>query len=204
MARIDPEIEFITIAREWQRWPDPRLTIMVMNNGDLNMVSWEQRVMSGDPKFRGSQDLPSFPYADYARMLGLDGIRVDRPGEIALPGMRLSRARGRRCLRWSPIRTSRQCHRTSPPSRQVPMRGRCSRAIRMPSPRLCRRPRSGGLRCGIEAHGSHSCYASAFGKDPLSPGDDVGRVQWLEADARAFGEPVACRRVVQARRGGFK
>lgn len=73
----------ITIAREWQHWRDPRLVIMVLNNGDLNMVSWEQRVMSGDPKFPRSQDLPSFPYAEYARMLGLEGIRVDRPEAVA-------------------------------------------------------------------------------------------------------------------------
>jgi pyruvate dehydrogenase (quinone) len=72
----------VTIAREWRNWPDPRLIVMVLNNGDLNMVTWEQRAMEGDPKFEGSQDLPSFPYAQYGRMLGLQGIRVDRPQEI--------------------------------------------------------------------------------------------------------------------------
>ena len=73
----------ITIAREWRKWKDPRLVVMVLNNGDLNMVTWEQRSTEGDPKFEGSQDLPSFPYAQYGRMLGLGGIRVDKPADIA-------------------------------------------------------------------------------------------------------------------------
>ena len=73
----------ITIAHHWKQWRDPRLVVMVLNNADLNMVSWEQRVSAGDSKFSDSQDLPAFPYADYARLLGLHGIRVDRPEEIA-------------------------------------------------------------------------------------------------------------------------
>ena len=72
----------ITIAREWRRWADPRLVVMVLNNGDLNMVTWEQRSTEGDPKFEGSQDLPSFPYAGYGRLLGLGGIRVDKPADV--------------------------------------------------------------------------------------------------------------------------
>ncbi|MDB5819738.1 MAG: poxB, partial [Rhizobacter sp.] len=72
----------IGIARNWRQWRDPRLTIMVLNNADLNMVSWEQRVTSGDPKFSPSQDLPMFPYADYARLLGLGGIQVTQPEKI--------------------------------------------------------------------------------------------------------------------------
>ena len=39
--------------------------------------------MEGDPKFEGSQNLPDFPYAAYAEMLGLKGIRVDDPGQVA-------------------------------------------------------------------------------------------------------------------------
>jgi pyruvate dehydrogenase (quinone) len=73
----------ITIAREWRKWKDPRLVVMVLNNGDLNMVTWEQRSTEGDPKFEGSQDLPTFPYAQYGRMLGLGGIRVESPADIA-------------------------------------------------------------------------------------------------------------------------
>jgi pyruvate dehydrogenase (quinone) len=72
----------ITIARLWPRWSDPRLVVMVLNNRDLNLVSWEQRVLGGDPKFEASQVLPDFPYARYAEMLGLGGIRVDSPDAI--------------------------------------------------------------------------------------------------------------------------
>jgi len=72
----------ITIAKVWKEWRDPRLTVMVLNNGDLNQVTWEQRALQGDPKFEPSQVLPDFPYAEYARLLGLGGIRVDRPEAI--------------------------------------------------------------------------------------------------------------------------
>ncbi len=72
----------ITIAHVWRQWGNPRLTIMVLNNRDLNMVTWEQRALAGDPKFEDSQDLPLFPYADYARMLGLGGIKVTDPAQV--------------------------------------------------------------------------------------------------------------------------
>lgn len=72
--------ELITIAHRWKDWADPTLIVMVLNNGDLNMVTWEQR-MAGDPRFKDSQCLPAFPYAEFARLLGLEGIRVDDPDE---------------------------------------------------------------------------------------------------------------------------
>lgn len=74
----------VTIAHRWKDWGDPRMPILVLNNGDLNMVTWEQRANAGDPRFDDSQLLPPFPYADYARMLGLGGIRVDRPAMVKL------------------------------------------------------------------------------------------------------------------------
>ncbi len=73
----------ITIAKYWRRWSSPRLMIVVLNNRDLNQVTWEQRVMEGDPKFEASQSVPDFPYAEYAKMLGLDGIKVDKEEDIA-------------------------------------------------------------------------------------------------------------------------
>jgi pyruvate dehydrogenase (quinone) len=73
----------ITIARLWPEWTDPRLVVMVLNNGDLNMVTWEQRASEGNPKFAASQDLPGFPYAEFARLLGLHGLRVERPDQVA-------------------------------------------------------------------------------------------------------------------------
>lgn len=73
----------ISVATYWRRWASPRLTIMVLNNGDLNQVTWEQRAMAGDPKFEASQVVPDFPYAEYARLLGLNGIRVTEPEAVA-------------------------------------------------------------------------------------------------------------------------
>jgi pyruvate dehydrogenase (quinone) len=75
--------ELITIAKYRHQWPDQRLVVLVLNNKDLNQVTWEQRAMSGDPKFQGSQELPDFPYAQYGEMLGLEGIRVSSPEEVA-------------------------------------------------------------------------------------------------------------------------
>ena len=74
--------EIITIAKYWRRWSDPRLVIMVLNNRDLNQVTWEQRVLEGDPKYEASQDLPDYPYARHAEGAGLRGIRVDRPEDV--------------------------------------------------------------------------------------------------------------------------
>ena len=73
----------ITIAKYWKRWKDPRLVIMVLKNCDLNQVTWEQRIMSGNPEYTGSQDVPDFPYAQYAEMLGLKGVKVDDPDKVA-------------------------------------------------------------------------------------------------------------------------
>ena len=74
--------ELITIAKYWKRWSDPRLIILVLNNRDLNQVTWEMRIESGDPKFEASQQLPDFPYARYADAIGLLGIRVDAPDQV--------------------------------------------------------------------------------------------------------------------------
>ena len=73
----------IDVAKYWRRWHDPRLVILVLNNRDLNYVTWEQRAMEGEPKFPASQDLPDVPYASYAALLGLGGIRVERPEDVA-------------------------------------------------------------------------------------------------------------------------
>lgn len=75
--------ELVTIAKYWQRWTNPCMVIMVLNNQDLNQVTWEMRVMEGDPKYEASQNLPSFPYAEYADLIGLKGIRVTEPEALA-------------------------------------------------------------------------------------------------------------------------
>ena len=71
-----------TIAAHYKEWSDPRLVVVVLDNGDLNMVTWEQRVMVGNPKYEPSQQLPKFPYAKYAELIGLYGIEVTKPERI--------------------------------------------------------------------------------------------------------------------------
>ncbi|MCA9561001.1 MAG: thiamine pyrophosphate-requiring protein [Myxococcales bacterium] len=72
----------VTIAEHWREWDDPRLIVLVLNNGDLNQVTWEQRVMEGDPKFDASQTLPAFDYAAYAASLGLLGVTMAGPDDV--------------------------------------------------------------------------------------------------------------------------
>jgi pyruvate dehydrogenase (quinone) len=74
--------ELLTAAHHYGEWSDPRLIVLVLNNGDLNQVTWEQRVLAGDPKFEVSQTVPPFNYADFARLAGLEGIRVEKPEEV--------------------------------------------------------------------------------------------------------------------------
>jgi pyruvate dehydrogenase (quinone) len=73
----------IDVAYRYERWPNKQLVVLVLNNRDLNQVTWEQRVLSGDPKLDASQVLPEFDYAAYAELLGLRGIRVDSPERVA-------------------------------------------------------------------------------------------------------------------------
>ena len=74
--------ELITAAKYFHQWADPRLVVLVLNNQDLNQVTWEQRAMEGDPKNPMTQTLPELNYAAYAELIGLKGIRVETPDEI--------------------------------------------------------------------------------------------------------------------------
>jgi pyruvate dehydrogenase (quinone) len=75
--------ELITVQKYWKRWKDPRWIVCVFNNQDLNEVTWEQRVMEGNPKFNASQNIPNFAYAEFGEMLGFKGIFVDSPNRLA-------------------------------------------------------------------------------------------------------------------------
>jgi pyruvate dehydrogenase (quinone) len=72
----------ITAAKYWKHWADPRLIIAVLNNRDLNMVSWELRALGGSPKVASTQDLPDIDYAAQAELLGLKGLTVARPEDV--------------------------------------------------------------------------------------------------------------------------
>lgn len=75
--------ELITVSKYWRDWDSPTWVCMVLNNQDLNQVTWEQRVMEGDPKFEASQTIPDVPYHRFAEMIGLHGILVDDPARVA-------------------------------------------------------------------------------------------------------------------------
>jgi pyruvate dehydrogenase (quinone) len=72
----------ISLAKYWREWDNPTAIVLVLNNRDLNQVTWEQRVMEGDPKFETSQDLPDFAFDKYAELLGLKGLRIDKAEQI--------------------------------------------------------------------------------------------------------------------------
>jgi pyruvate dehydrogenase (quinone) len=80
--QMNGNASMLTVKKYWKEWGDPRLIFLVLNNSDLNQVTWEMRVESGNPKYEASQNLPHFNYAHYAESLGLCGIRVEKPEEV--------------------------------------------------------------------------------------------------------------------------
>jgi pyruvate dehydrogenase (quinone) len=74
--------ELITLQRYAARWVDPSIVFVVANNRDLNQVTWEMRIESGAPDFPASQHLPDVSMAAFARLLGFEGIRVERADHL--------------------------------------------------------------------------------------------------------------------------
>ncbi len=72
----------VTASKYWRQWSDPRLIVMVLNNRDLNMVSWELRGLGGAPKVKETQDLPDIDYAGLGRVLGLEGLTMRAPADV--------------------------------------------------------------------------------------------------------------------------
>ena len=106
--------ELITVAKYWRDWKDPRWIVCVFNNEDLNQVTWEQRIINGDPKFEASQRIPNVSYSRFAEMIGLLRHLCRQPRAAGLglgPGAgerHPGGAGGRR-----PIPKCRRCRRTS-------------------------------------------------------------------------------------------
>ncbi len=72
----------ITLQKYCKLWSNPQFVILVLNNRDLNQVTWEQRVLVGNPEFKGAQDIPDFSYTAYAEILGFDHYLIDKPAGI--------------------------------------------------------------------------------------------------------------------------
>ncbi|HVY46564.1 MAG TPA: thiamine pyrophosphate-requiring protein, partial [Minicystis sp.] len=74
--------ELLTVKKYWKEWKDARLVVVVLKNNDLNQVTWEMRAMAGDTRYVASQELPDFEYAAFAKLCGLEGVKVDRPADL--------------------------------------------------------------------------------------------------------------------------
>jgi pyruvate dehydrogenase (quinone) len=75
--------ELITAQKYYKEWADPRLVVLVLNNRDLNQVTWEQRALQGDPMNPETQRIPDVRYGDFAELIGLSGVRVEQPEDIS-------------------------------------------------------------------------------------------------------------------------
>ena len=75
--------ELITVAKYWQDGPNPHWVVCVLNNQDLNQVTWEQRVHGGRSEVRMPRSsIPDVPYHRFAELIGLEGIFVDNPDRL--------------------------------------------------------------------------------------------------------------------------
>ncbi len=87
----------LTMTRYVDEWPNKQLIILVLNNGDLNQVTWEQRVMEGDPKYQTSQSLPPFSFAEYGKLLDFETVTMKSVEDI-VPGWEKALAAQRPCI----------------------------------------------------------------------------------------------------------
>src|SRR5699024_5138446 len=71
----------LNVKRHLKEWDNPTSIVLVVDNGDLNQVSWEMRV-AGDPRWDTAQLVEPMDYAGYADLLGFKGIRVEDPDDI--------------------------------------------------------------------------------------------------------------------------
>jgi pyruvate dehydrogenase (quinone) len=74
--------ELVTAAKYHHQWPNQTFVVCVLDNHDLNQVTWEQRVMNGNPKAEMTQNLPDVPFHEFARLIGFEGILVDDPEQL--------------------------------------------------------------------------------------------------------------------------
>ncbi|MGV9245813.1 thiamine pyrophosphate-dependent enzyme [Streptomyces sp. NPDC003710] len=75
--------ELITVRRHGARLGGlPPLVFCVLSNHDLSRLTWQRRTEAGDPLLPASQDVPDVSYAQYARLLGLTGVRCARPAAV--------------------------------------------------------------------------------------------------------------------------
>ena len=57
----------ITISKYWKQWSNPRLIVLVLNNRDLNQVTWEERIQLGAGKTKSTAEYSGFPLSQICR-----------------------------------------------------------------------------------------------------------------------------------------
>ena len=171
--------ELITIAKYWKEWRDPRLVVLVLNNRDLNQVTWEQRAMAGDPKFEASQDLPTSPTRATPRSLGLQ-----RHPRRASPTR--SARRGTQALRARPAGRGRGAHRPGRAAAAAAHHARAGAGLHLtPSSRATRDVG------GIVAAGHQGGLGAVMPDKPAARSAAVARGERIErVDVRAFTIPT--------------
>jgi pyruvate dehydrogenase (quinone) len=75
--------ELITMKKYLKRFPNKQFVVLILHNNDLGQVSWEMRTEDANPVWRTAQDVESIDYAGYARLLGFQGIRVEKDDDAA-------------------------------------------------------------------------------------------------------------------------
>ncbi|MBV7697820.1 thiamine pyrophosphate-binding protein [Streptomyces sp. TRM70350] len=75
--------ELITVRRHLERLAGlPPTIFCAFNNEDLSRLTWERRTAAGDPRIPVTGEVPAVSYTQYARLLGLPGVRCDRPRRV--------------------------------------------------------------------------------------------------------------------------
>ena len=74
----------ITISKYWREWSNPHLIVMVLNNQDLNQVTWEERVQLGTGKTESLSRYRLPSWCSRHRWTAGGSQRVARPDSIRL------------------------------------------------------------------------------------------------------------------------
>ena len=86
----------ITVSKYWKQWSNPHLIVMVLNNQDLNQVTWEERVQLGDGKTELDAEHSRFRLSQIRRAARAEGhLRATIPSSWARRGTRRWRRTGR-------------------------------------------------------------------------------------------------------------
>lgn len=141
--------ELITAAKYFWDWQGPRLVVAVLNNQDLNQVTWEMRAMSGAPTSYPRRHCPTCP------------TRTSQgPSGWAAYGWRSRTA-------WSPPEAG--------PGRRPSLRHRLPYRPRRAADSAARRPRPDRSHRRRDPQGrQRPCWDGPAGSQGQDPGDPAG------------------------------